>query len=144
MASNTTLCANSVNSHSTTSGTTVFKQNVRNISSNESLTLADSGAVIVPSGTARTITLPAVASSAGFHVKILMGSDANHVVNGGGAKIQGFVYDNTNGTTHARTAITNKTSITLVNGERGDVLNIHGDGTNFYVNGILNNTPTLG
>ncbi len=143
MASNTTICANRVNSNSTSSGTTVFKQNVRNVSENVSLSLADSGAVIVPTGGARTITLPAVANSAGFHVKILMGSDNNHIVNGGGAKIQGFVYDNTNGTTLARTTISNTTTITLANGERGDVLNIHGDGTNFYVNGMLNDTPVL-
>lgn len=108
------------------------------------LTLADSGKVLVPTGAAKTITLPAVATAAGFHVTFFAGSAANHIINGGASKIQGAVFDTSNDDmTVARTAVSNRSSITLANGAVGDYLTIVGDGTNYYVHGWLNDTPTL-
>tara|TARA_Y100000593_G_C4043014_1_gene206103 strand:+ start:48 stop:449 length:402 start_codon:yes stop_codon:yes gene_type:complete len=103
----------------------------------------DSGALILATGAgASTVTLPAVED--GLHFKFFAGSAQAHVLKAATAVIQGFVYDNTNGTTLARTAIADKLSITLVNPAIGDVMNVWSDGTNWYVDGILNQTPTLG
>ena len=114
------------------------------IATTSTLTLADSGAVLAPTaGAAQTFTLPAVATAAGFHVTFHAGSAQAHVINGGGAKIQGAIFDNDNGTTLARNAVTNKSSITLANPAVGDYLSIVGDGTNYYVFGWCNDAPTL-
>jgi hypothetical protein len=109
------------------------------------LTLADSGAVLIPTGAAKTFTLPAVATAAGFHVTFQAGSAAVHVINGGGSKIQGAIFHNTNGTTLARQAATNASSITLngTNPGVGDYFTIVGDGTNYYVFGWCNAAVTL-
>jgi hypothetical protein len=115
------------------------------IATTSTLTLADSGAVLAPTaGAAQTFTLPAVATAAGFHVTFHAGSAQAHVINGGGAKIQGAIFDNSAGVgTLARNAVTNRTSITLANPAVGDYLSIVGDGTNYYVFGWCNDTPTF-
>ena len=109
------------------------------------LTLSDSGCVLAPTaGAAQTFTLPAVGTAAGFHVTFHAGSAQAHVINGGGTKMQGAIFDNTNGTTLARNAVTDKSSITLANPAIGDYITIVGDGTNYYVFGWCNDTPSLG
>jgi len=145
MASNTTLCANNVNVHSLNAGTLSNLKKVLNIGdASHQLTLADTGSFVVLSRAgATTLTLPAVADSTGFHVHILFETAQNHVVTGGGAKIQGSVLDNANGSTLDRIAVSDITTITLANSAAHDFIEIMGDGTNFYVNGILNDTPTL-
>ena len=119
---------------------TGYKKDV--LSATATLTLANSGAVLAPTGAAQTFTLPAVATATGFHVTFHAGSAANHIINGGGAKLQGAIYHNTNGTTLARQAVTNRTSITLA-GAVGDYITIVGDGTNYYVFGWCNAAVTL-
>jgi len=147
MASNTTLCANNVNVQSLNAGTLTNLKKVLNISdSSHQLTLTDTGSLVIVSNSsgATTLTLPAVADSAGFHVHIIFQTVEDHVVNGGGGKIQGSSLDNGAGTnTLARTDISDITTITLQNSAAHDFLEIMGDGTNFYVNGILNDTPGL-
>jgi len=114
------------------------------ISTTATLTLTDSGAVLAPTaGAAQTFTLPAVATAAGFHVTFHAGSAQAHVINGGGSKIQGVVFNSANGSTLTKTAVANKSSITLANPAVGDYLTIVGDGTNYYVFGWTNGTPTL-
>jgi hypothetical protein len=114
------------------------------VATTSTLTLDDSGAVLAPvAGSAQTFTLPAVATAAGFHVTFHAGSAQAHVINGGGSKIQGAIFDNTNGTTLARNAVSNRSSITLANPAVGDYISIVGDGTNYYVFGWTNDTPTL-
>jgi hypothetical protein len=108
------------------------------------LVLSDSGCVLAPTaGSAQTFTLPAVATAAGFCVTFIAGSAQAHVINGGGAKIQGAIFDNTNGSTLARNAVSDKSSITLANPGVGDYITVVGDGTNYYVFGWCNDTPTL-
>jgi len=107
------------------------------------LTLADSGAVLAPTGTAKTFTLPAVATAAGFHVTYHAGSAANHIINGGGSKIQGVIFHATGGaTTFAKQPVTNRSSITTA-GVVGDYITIVGDGTNYYVHGWVDAAVTL-
>ena len=114
------------------------------VATTATLTLADSGCVLAPTaGAAQTFTLPGVTTAAGFHVTFVAGSAQAHVINGGGAKMQGAIFDNTNGSTLARNAVTNRTSITLANPAIGDYVTIVGDGTNYYVFGWTNDTPTF-
>ena len=109
----------------------------------QSLTASDSGALVVLAGSnPSTVTLPA--AQAGAEFEIFAASAYNHVINGGNSKIQGAIYDNSNATTLARTAVTNRSSITLANGAIGDCLTLISDGTNWYVKGWVNDTPTLG
>lgn len=124
------------------SGNQLVGNKKKTISSSTTLTLADSGCVIAALGTAQTFTLPAVATAAGFYVTFHNGSVANHIINGGGAKIQGAIYHNTAGTTLARQAVTDRSQITLA-GAVGDYLTIVGDGTNYYVFGWCNAAVTL-
>jgi len=122
---------------------TGYKKDV--IATTTTLVLADSGAVLAPTGAARTFTLPAVATAAGFHVTFHAGSAHAHVINGGSSKIQGAIYHNTNGSTLARQEVVNRTSITLnaANPLVGDYFTIVGDGTNYYVYGWCNAAVTL-
>ena len=114
------------------------------VATTTTLTLADSGCVLAPTaGSAQTFTLPGVTTAAGFEVIFIAGSAQAHVINGGGSKMQGAIFDNTNGTTLARNAVTNRSSITLANPGIGDYIKIVGDGTNYYVFGWTNDTPTL-
>lgn len=114
------------------------------IATTATLTLADSGAVLAPTaGAAQTFTLPDVTTAAGFHVTFHAGSAQAHVVNGGTSKIQGVNYHNTNGTTLARAAVSNRSSLTLANPAVGDYMTIVGDGTNYYVFSWTNNAMTL-
>lgn len=114
------------------------------IAASATLTLADSGAVLIPTaGSAQTFTLPAVATAAGFHVTFMAGSEQAHVIAAPTAAIEGVIFDNTNGTTLARNPVTGITSITLVNPKVGDYISIVGNGTSYYVFGWCNNTPTL-
>jgi hypothetical protein len=102
----------------------------------------ETGSVIVLTrGSATTVTLPALAK--GLNFRILMGSAQAHVIDGGAAKIQGDLIDCSNAATLARTAVTNITSITTANTAIGDYLDFLSDGTNWYVTGIINDTPTL-
>ena len=114
------------------------------IQTTTTLTLAESGAVLAPvAGAAQTFTLPDVTTAAGFEVTFYAGSAQAHVVNGGGAKFQGVNYHNSNTTTFARAAISNRSSLTLQNGAVGDHMTIVGDGTNYYVFSWTNNALTL-
>jgi hypothetical protein len=106
------------------------------IATTTTLTLADSGAVLAPRiAAAQTFTLPDVTTAAGFHVTFHAGSPQIHVINGGGGKMQGAVFHATAGSTLARQAVTNRSSITLSGAEVGDYFTIVGDGTNYYVFG---------
>tara|TARA_Y100000004_G_C8874022_1_gene394579 strand:+ start:196 stop:636 length:441 start_codon:yes stop_codon:yes gene_type:complete len=106
------------------------------------LTQEQSGSIIIPTKAgAVTTTLPAVKK--GLYFKFFSGSAQLHVINGGAAVIQGLIYDNTNANTLAHNDVSDATSITIANGAVGDCLEFHCDGTNWYVEGRLNDTPTV-
>jgi hypothetical protein len=69
------------------------------------LNVSSSGAIVVPSGGARTITLPPVATCAGVSFEIRAGSAHQHIVSQSGGdgtkKIFGHVIDNANGSSAA-------------------------------------------
>lgn len=108
----------------------------------QALTATDSGALVILAGSnASTVTLPAPAAGAEF--EIFAFTAQAHVINGGNSLIFGGVYDNSNAATIARTAVNAGTSITLANAAVGDCLTFVSDGTNWYVKGWLNDTPTV-
>jgi hypothetical protein len=101
-----------------------------------------SAVVVVEHGSAATVNLPTI--EAGLCYKFFINSAQAHIISAGVNLIQGAIYDNSNGTTLARTAVTNQATITLANPVIGDCLEFHCDGTNWYVHGWLNDTPSLG
>tara|TARA_B100000700_G_C14443177_1_gene578062 strand:- start:30 stop:503 length:474 start_codon:yes stop_codon:yes gene_type:complete len=111
----------------------------------QALTSKDSGALVVMAGAdASTITLPAVQAGAEFEVFAF--TAFNHVVNGGDSLIYGGIYDNQNDSSDTnvdRSAVNAASSITLQNAAVGDCLTFISDGTNWYVKGWLNDTPSV-
>ena len=121
------------------------KETITVTATSKTLTAADSGAtVILAGGSASTVTLPAATDGAYF--EFFAQSAQAHVVQAASNILQGAVYDNSNtasGGSIARTAINDGTSITIANGAVGDSLSVVSDGTNWYVKGWLNDTPTV-
>ena len=148
MASNTTLCANTLSTNSMNAGTLNHKLNIINADSgNKTLTLADSGSVVIPSGGARTITLPAVASANGFNMVLFSGSAHAHILKTAATddtSLEGSVMHNANAGTPTRQEVTGRKQITLTNNPLvGDVIRVHCDGTNYFVHGDVNNAVVL-
>ena len=103
------------------------------------LTADDSGALVYLGGAGvATATLPAVA--AGLNFRFYSTSARVHIVNGGAAVIQGSYHHNTNGSTLARVAVSNATSLALhsANPLIGDHFELSCDGTNWYLSGLTN------
>ena len=110
----------------------------------KTLVAADSGAFVILSGTdASIVTLPAHATGLAF--KVFVGTPAlAHVISASAASdttIQGAVWDNTNGTTVARTAVQAAYNLTIANGLCGDWIDFESDGSNWQINGWVNDTP---
>jgi hypothetical protein len=103
-----------------------------------------SNTILLPVTATQTFTLPDPTGSSGAQFTFIAGQASAHVVTSPTNKIQGTITDYTNGTTVARTTVTNQATITLANAAIGDRLNFISDGTNWYVEGHLNDTPSLG
>ena len=113
---------------------------------NVNLSATDSGAIVVLSGGARTVTLPTVAAAkAGFYVDIISASAHAHVVDisGGANSLEGLMFDASNGSTVVVAPITNQQKITLANPKIGDRISVFCDGTSYHVTAILNDTASL-
>ena len=110
----------------------------------KSLEPTASNAVLLPVTIRQTFTLPDPTGSAGAQFTFIAGHASAHIITSPTDKMQGIITDYTNGATVARTAVADKNSITLANAAIGDRLNFISDGTNWYVEGQLNDTPTLG
>ena len=113
---------------------------------NVDLGASDSGAIVVVSGGARTVTLPTVAAAkAGFYVDIVSASAHAHVldISGGANSLQGIMIDSGNASTVASAPITDMQKITLANPKIGDRISVFCDGTSYHVTAILSDTATL-
>jgi|TARA_B100000315_G_scaffold133592_2_gene123098 hypothetical protein len=107
------------------------------VTADKTLVAKDSGKVFIPSGAARTVTLPTVSSSlAGFHCTIISGDDSEHVISGGASLIY---YHGSYGTDHAsntgRDIHETVSSLTLGAGAINDTIDISCDGTYWYCSG---------
>ena len=109
---------------------------------NVTLTAAQSGATVFVGGGARTITLPVV--EAGLNFKLIFATAHAHVISSSaGTSLLNYTgIDNTNGTTIARTSFDSKQAITIANCVLGEQLECVTDGTEWYIKGDLNDTPT--
>jgi hypothetical protein len=96
------------------------------------MTQADCGTVITITG-ARTLTLPALATSAGFHCSAVMISAANGVVTGPSGKIQAFSVNAT-----ASEYDPGVTTLTLSAGAIGDRFEIYCTGDWWVVTAFAN------
>lgn len=126
------------------SGNELVGQLSRVYTATTALNTSDSGAeLLVSSSTgAVTVTLPTTLTN-GWTATFFASSVHAHVVNGGATKMEGVVFDNTNGSTLARNAFVTGSSITLVNPKVGDFLKFSCDGAKWYVYGWCNDTPTI-
>ena len=117
------------------SGNELVGDLVKVITTTSTLTLSDSGCVLIPTaGAAQTFTLPAVTTAAGFHVTFRAGSAQQHVI--AGTVFTGAYYHATNLSTLARVVVNAAASLTLgTNKAIGDYLTITGDGTSYHVFG---------
>ncbi len=119
------------------------KKNI--ITSSKVLTLADSGAVIIASGsTAQTFTLPSISGSNGFSVTFHAASQHAHVITG--SNMQGALYHNSNTINNlSRNLLTNAERIVLnsTNPRIGDYITIVSDGSQYYIFGWLNAGATI-
>ncbi len=127
---------------------------IKSITSALTLHATSSGMTVIPSGGARTITLPHVASGSGCTFRIIAGSAHQHIVTASNPNvgadnslIYGHIMDNNNATSAAGaggTVVAAADKITLnSNCQIGDSITIVGDGTNWYVSGLLKDAPTV-
>jgi hypothetical protein len=115
------------------------------VKSNTTLSETQSGSIIFLGGaSATTLTLPAI--DAGLFFEVYITSEQEHVISAQTAVLQGNYRHNSATTTMTRVAIADKKTLTLHSSGRaiGDRLLFWCDGTNWYVDGIVNNTLTQG
>ena len=110
----------------------------------KTLTADDSGAIVFMGGSdASTLTLPAPAD--GLYFEVFATTALSHIVQATDDILQGNYRHNSATTTMTRVLIEDKGKITLHASGRavGDRLQFWCDGTNWWVDGIVNNAVTL-
>ena len=120
----------------------LFKANSSPTGTSTVLTNDDSGKVIfMDASSANTMTLPAVSTvTAGWNIKVILtATGAAGIINTNGAedKLAGYVEESAaNGNNHTLSADADADTVTFVNGAvPGDWVDIHSNGTLFYVFG---------
>ena len=120
----------------------LFKANSSPTGTSTVLTNDDSGKVIfMDASSANTITLPAVSTvSAGWNLKVILTATGNTGIvqtSSTEDKLAGYVEESAaNGSNHTLSADADADTITFVNGAvPGDWVDIHSNGTLFYVFG---------
>lgn len=118
-------------------------RDVRAITANLTLTADDSGAIIVPSGAARTVTLPAPAI--GLQYTLIAGSAHQHILQTAGTNIiSGFIWDATNANTFAAEAVSGGGILTMSsNADIGDELTVFSDGTSWFLKGFCRDSVVV-
>ena len=109
----------------------------------KTLVASESGAIIFMGGSdASTLTLPAVAD--GLYFEVYVTSAFLHIIQAQDDVLQGNYRHNSALTTMTRVAIADKGKLTLHSSGRaiGDRLQFWCDGTNWWVDGIVNNALT--
>ena len=99
-----------------------------------SLVPGDSGKVFILKDAAVTVTLPSLSDiEAGFKVKLISGSDDEHIIACGASKIYGQIGDRA-GANFER--INAASGYTLGTALIGDWFELISDGTNWYISGL--------
>lgn len=108
----------------------------KSVSSAGALTVADSGKIITLSGTAFTLSLPAVSGTEGVHYWIVAGAAANYVLaeDSGDDNVLTMVSVNASATERDH-AFSNAT---LSSGAIGDRFHVYSNGTNWVITAFAN------
>ena len=111
------------------------------------LLATDSGALVLMANASGICTITLPAPDVGLHFEIYAATEQAHKIqtDSEATILQGNYRHNSAGTTVLRVAVVDKKSITLDTSDRaiGDRLEFWSDGTNWYVDGIVNNALTL-
>lgn len=115
------------------------------IASTSTLSNSDSGKVVLLTGSAMTITLPAVATADGFNIKLHVGQAAAHIVTSstGERALQGAIYSAGPTNTLVRNELSNKSGFTLSTCQIGDMVSIFSDGVNYHVHGLTTGSVAI-
>lgn len=109
------------------------------------LTAADSGAILIPGGSAQTFTLPAPA--AGLCFKMYAGTAVAHKLQvSGGAKIYGVAINVNNEIAASAEGqkVDNKSAVAFGTAfQTGDFMEVVSDGTNWFLHAVTNDPLTL-
>jgi len=112
-------------------------QLVESVTSSFSLVPNDSGKVFICSGSACTLTLPALSTDiAGFHFTLINGENTiEHGVDGGDSKIFGYEFDETTTSDANQIMYFNGVSAVTFGDEskKGDKIECMTDGTSWYL-----------
>tara|TARA_R100001594_G_scaffold95408_1_gene129698 strand:- start:60 stop:443 length:384 start_codon:yes stop_codon:yes gene_type:complete len=97
----------------------------------------DSGKIMILSGAAVTVTLPALSDiNPGYSIKLISGSEHEHVIAGANSKLYGTIVQVTASAANER--INGASGYTLADGVPGDMFDIVSDGTNWYISAFTN------
>jgi len=110
------------------------------------LLATDSGALVLMANASGICTITLPAPDVGLHFEIYAATAQLHKIqtDSEATILQGNYRHNTNGATIARIAVVNKKSITLGSNKAiGDRLEFWSDGTNWYIDGIINDLSAL-
>ena len=112
-------------------------------STTRTLQPSESGAIVFLAGTACTVTLPAPAD--GLYYEFYSTTEVLHIVQAQTNVINGNYRHNSATTTMTRVAVVNQGKLTLHSSGRaiGDRLQFWSDGTNWWLDGIVNHALTV-
>ena len=125
---------------------TMTGSRIQIIKTGVTLEVANSGAVLIPGGTAQTFTLPAAAE--GLHFKMYAGTAAAHKIQVPGGATE-RIYGNAININNAAAAaegqqISNKTAVAFgVALQTGDFMELICDGSNWFLHAVTNDPLTL-
>jgi hypothetical protein len=120
-----------------------MSQKIVSKTSSYALTAAMSGEVhVLSGGSAVTATLPSLTS--GLRYTIIVGDTAEHVIAGGASKIYYSGWFGADGASATIDHHDEVSTLTLNSGGINDRIEIHCDGTNWYVNGVTRFTMDAG
>jgi hypothetical protein len=141
VAGNTTL----LGTYLTMAGVTQTGGRKQIISTGVTLTSAESGAILIPGGTAQTFTLPAAA--AGLHFKMYAATAAAHKIQvSGGAKIYGNAININNAQSEKAEGQQVTAAISVAFGvayQTGDFIEVVCNGTNWFLHAVTNDPLTI-
>ena len=116
------------------------------IDSTVTLSIHDSGTVLLGSGEATTYTLPKTSESKGVHFTFTASSDKEHIIQTNSTSettLNGQIMHASNGNTFERLPLTSNQKITLQDTNIGDRIELICDGSTWIVTGWTNNSPLL-
>jgi hypothetical protein len=118
---------------------------VESLTANYQLTPGDSGKVFVCSGSAITLTLPAIGDvDPGYWIKMVNGDTNTHKLDGGAGLINGHQFDEDDTGASLLTSTASATSATFATDTAiSDWVSVWSDGTYWHLDAITNDGLTM-